>query len=92
MTNLETSRLTLVPLSRAMIERRMAEDDFGLWIAHVAVVDFPHSWPGGAMAMFPTSLERGYDPVEDIWVAVKFILECDYFNGRTIDVDGGLSM
>ncbi|GMT97598.1 SDR family oxidoreductase [Corallococcus caeni] len=26
---------------------------------------------------------------EDIWVAVKFIVECDYFNGRTIDVDGG---
>jgi 3-oxoacyl-[acyl-carrier protein] reductase len=29
---------------------------------------------------------------EDIWQAVKFIIECDYFNGRTIDVDGGLSM
>ncbi len=29
---------------------------------------------------------------EDIWLAVKFCLECDYFNGRTIDVDGGLSM
>lgn len=29
---------------------------------------------------------------EDIWVAVKFIIECDYFNGRTIDVDGGLNM
>ena len=29
---------------------------------------------------------------EDIWIAVKFIIECDYFNGRTIDVDGGLSM
>ncbi len=29
---------------------------------------------------------------EDIWVAVRFCLECDYFNGRTIDVDGGLSM
>jgi 3-oxoacyl-[acyl-carrier protein] reductase len=28
---------------------------------------------------------------EDIWIAVKFVLECDYFNGRTIDVDGGLS-
>ena len=28
---------------------------------------------------------------EDIWLAVKFILECDYFNGRTIDVDGGMS-
>jgi 3-oxoacyl-[acyl-carrier protein] reductase len=29
---------------------------------------------------------------DDIWQAVKFILECDYFNGRTIDVDGGLIM
>ncbi len=29
---------------------------------------------------------------EDIWLAVRFILECDYFDGRTIDVDGGLSM
>jgi 3-oxoacyl-[acyl-carrier protein] reductase len=29
---------------------------------------------------------------EDLWVAVKFVLECDYFNGRTIDVDGGMSM
>jgi 3-oxoacyl-[acyl-carrier protein] reductase len=28
---------------------------------------------------------------EDIWLAVRFVLECDYFNGRTIDVDGGLS-
>lgn len=31
------------------------------------------------------------DP-EDIWQAVKFVFECDYFNGRCIDVDGGLSM
>ena len=29
---------------------------------------------------------------EDIWMAVKFVIECDYFNGRTIDVDGGLGM
>jgi len=29
---------------------------------------------------------------EDIWIAVKFIIECDYFNGRTIDVDGGMVM
>ena len=28
---------------------------------------------------------------EDIWLAVKFALECDYFNARTIDVDGGYS-
>jgi 3-oxoacyl-[acyl-carrier protein] reductase len=26
---------------------------------------------------------------EDLWIAVKFVIECDYFNGRTIDVDGG---
>ncbi len=29
---------------------------------------------------------------EDIWQAVKFVIECDYFNGRCIDVDGGLAM
>jgi 3-oxoacyl-[acyl-carrier protein] reductase len=29
---------------------------------------------------------------EDIWLAVKFVIECDYFNGRCVDVDGGLSM
>ena len=29
---------------------------------------------------------------QDIWLAVRFIIECDYFSGRTIDVDGGLSM
>jgi 3-oxoacyl-[acyl-carrier protein] reductase len=28
----------------------------------------------------------------DIWQAVRFIVECDYFNGRCIDVDGGLVM
>jgi 3-oxoacyl-[acyl-carrier protein] reductase len=29
---------------------------------------------------------------EDIWLAVKFVLECDYLNGETIDVHGGLAM
>jgi 3-oxoacyl-[acyl-carrier protein] reductase len=29
---------------------------------------------------------------EDIWLAVRFVIECDYFDGRTVDVDGGLSM
>src|SRR5262249_21172910 len=29
---------------------------------------------------------------EDIWLAVKFIIECDYFTARTLDVDGGLAM
>ncbi len=29
---------------------------------------------------------------EDVWRAVRFVFECDYFDGRTVDVDGGLSM
>lgn len=29
---------------------------------------------------------------EDVWLAVRFVLECDYFNARTVDVDGGLVM
>ena len=29
---------------------------------------------------------------EDIYRAVRFAIECDYFNGRTVDVDGGLVM
>jgi len=29
---------------------------------------------------------------EDVWLAVRFILECDYFDGRTVDVDGGLAI
>ena len=29
---------------------------------------------------------------EDIWRAVRFVLECDYFDGRCVDVDGGLVM
>jgi 3-oxoacyl-[acyl-carrier protein] reductase len=28
---------------------------------------------------------------EDLWLAVRFALECDYFNARTVDVDGGFS-
>jgi 3-oxoacyl-[acyl-carrier protein] reductase len=29
---------------------------------------------------------------EDLWLAVRFALECDYFNGRVVDVDGGLGV
>jgi 3-oxoacyl-[acyl-carrier protein] reductase len=29
---------------------------------------------------------------EDIWHAVKFAIECDYVTGRTLEVDGGLTM
>jgi 3-oxoacyl-[acyl-carrier protein] reductase len=29
---------------------------------------------------------------DDVWQAVKFILECDFFTGRTVEVDGGAAM
>ncbi len=29
---------------------------------------------------------------EDVWRALRFVLECDYFSGRCVDVDGGLAM
>ena len=29
---------------------------------------------------------------EEIWLAVRFIVECDYFNGRVIAADGGAQM
>jgi 3-oxoacyl-[acyl-carrier protein] reductase len=49
-------------------------------------------------AMSPKALERISLQVplgrvaepEELWLAVKFVLECDYFTGRCLDVDGGL--
>lgn len=29
---------------------------------------------------------------EEVWLALRFVLECDYFTGRCVDVDGGLSL
>ncbi len=36
-------------------------------------------------------LRRAGKP-EEIWQAVKFVIECDYFTGRCIDVDGGINL
>ena len=36
-------------------------------------------------------LRRLGEPVH-IWQAVKFIFECDYFTGRCVDVDGGITL
>ncbi|MBX2800423.1 MAG: SDR family oxidoreductase [Myxococcales bacterium] len=36
-------------------------------------------------------LRRAAAP-EEIFLAVKFIVECDYFTGRCIDVDGGITI
>lgn len=39
----------------------------------------------------PVPLKRVGKP-EEIYAGVKFILECDYFTGRCIDIDGGLNV
>ena len=39
----------------------------------------------------PVPLRRVAKP-QEIYLAVKFIIECDYFTGRCIDVDGGLTL
>lgn len=39
----------------------------------------------------PVPLRRVGKP-EEIFAALKFIVECDYFTGRCIDVDGGLTL
>lgn len=36
-------------------------------------------------------LRRAGKP-EEIWAAVRFIIECDYFTGRCVDVDGGITI
>jgi 3-oxoacyl-[acyl-carrier protein] reductase len=39
----------------------------------------------------PVPLRRVAKP-EEIFLAVKFIIECDYFTGRCIDIDGGMRL
>jgi 3-oxoacyl-[acyl-carrier protein] reductase len=39
----------------------------------------------------------GADPLgrvgtpHEVWLALRFVIECDFFTGRTIEVDGGAS-
>jgi 3-oxoacyl-[acyl-carrier protein] reductase len=39
----------------------------------------------------PVPLKRMGEP-EDIWQAVRFVVECRYFTGRVVEVDGGLTL
>ncbi len=36
-------------------------------------------------------LNRAGSP-EEVWTGVKFIIECEYFTGRCLDIDGGLTL
>lgn len=44
-----------------------------------------------AKVIAPVPLKRLGEPTE-IWRTVQYIIECDYFTGRTIEVDGGLRL
>jgi 3-oxoacyl-[acyl-carrier protein] reductase len=39
----------------------------------------------------PVPLRRVGEP-EEVFKAVRFIIECDYFTGRCVDIDGGLRL
>jgi 3-oxoacyl-[acyl-carrier protein] reductase len=39
----------------------------------------------------PVPLRRLGEP-EEIWQAVRFVIECDYFTGRVLEVDGGMRL
>ena len=57
MPSLETPRLVLLPLSRAVLERRSEEDSFTLSLpwpgAEPQDVHFPAEWPGDPLPLFP---------------------------------------
>ncbi len=42
-------------------------------------------------AIAPVPLKRLGQP-EEIWQAIRFIVECEYFTGRVVEVDGGLRL
>jgi 3-oxoacyl-[acyl-carrier protein] reductase len=70
---------------------------YGIRVAAVAPGATETSMTAGmnqkALDMIRASIPLGRMGMpEDIWRAVKFIFDCDYFTGETIDVHGGASM
>lgn len=69
----------------------------GIRVASIApgVIDTPildnisHEARAALLAGIP--LGRFGDPLE-VWLALRFILECGFFTGRTLEVDGGARM
>lgn len=70
---------------------------FGIRVAGVApgVIDTPilEAISETALAGLLAAIPLGrLGTVEEVWQAVNFILSCDFFTGRTIEVDGGAAM
>ena len=70
---------------------------YGIRVASVAPGATETSMTAGmnqkALDMIRASIPLGrMGKPEDIWRAVKFIFDCDYFTGETIDVHGGATL
>jgi 3-oxoacyl-[acyl-carrier protein] reductase len=70
---------------------------YGIRVAAVAPGATETSMTSGmnqkALDMIRASIPLGrMGQPEDIWRAVKFIFDCDYFTGETIDVAGGAAL
>jgi 3-oxoacyl-[acyl-carrier protein] reductase len=68
---------------------------FGIRVGGIApgVIDTPilkHVSEGAKRSMLEKIPLKRFGVPEETWLAVKFIIECDYFTGRVIEVDGGL--
>jgi 3-oxoacyl-[acyl-carrier protein] reductase len=59
----------------------------------VTVTGFLDGFSQEALARLADAIPLGrLGQPQDIWQAVRFIVECDFFTGRTVEVDGGASM
>jgi [ribosomal protein S5]-alanine N-acetyltransferase len=67
---LTSSRLFLVPLTRAMMRARLSAVEFSLDLVDIGTVAFPSSWPGDALATFEGFLKVEGDPVPLSYVAI----------------------
>ena len=86
--------VTVGGVELAQVEEQEADVRVGLRHVHVVLAQRAREDPTGRpevlQAMLkPVPLRRVGSP-DEIYMAVKFIIECDYFTGRCIDVDGGL--
>jgi 3-oxoacyl-[acyl-carrier protein] reductase len=67
---------------------------FGVRVAGIApgVIDTPilENISEQALSHLLASIPlRRIGKPQDIWLALKFVIECDFFTGRVIEVDGG---
>jgi 3-oxoacyl-[acyl-carrier protein] reductase len=70
---------------------------FGIRVAGVApgVIDTPilDGVSDDALARLKQAIPVGrFGRPEEVWMGIKFVIECEFFNGRILEVDGGAAM